>query len=165
MRRLPNRCSRAAVTLAATAALAACGSAAAPSTLPPTPTAAPSATPSAATVPVLGRPWAPYQHGYGEARPAGIDNGGDPTGVVTGITWQSWGGATATGSGTSTYVPPGQPVAAGRQEMATVVAFHLGTCRGTLMYQAVEWFFPQEGDRFNPSVYTDICSGTYAGNP
>jgi hypothetical protein len=45
----------------------------------------------------------------------------------------------------------------------TIVAFDLGTCGGTLMYQAVEGYFPQHGQNFNPSQYEDICAGSYVG--
>jgi len=82
---------------------------------------------------------------------------------VTGITWSSWGGSTATGTGTSDYVGRGQTVATGTQEHATIVAFNLGTCDGKLVYQVVEWFFPQHGQTFDPNQYEDICAGTYIG--
>lgn len=29
------------------------------------------------------------------------------------------------------------------------------------MYQAIEWYFPQYGQRFNPDQYEDICTGSY----
>ena len=51
----------------------------------------------------------------------------------------------------------------GRQEKATVVAFHLGRCHGTLMYKAVVWFFPQHGQAFNPHSYENVCTGTFHG--
>jgi hypothetical protein len=60
-------------------------------------------------------------------------------------------------------VGPGQYVATGTQETVTIVAFDLGNCDGKLMYRAVEWYFPQHGDRFNPSQYEDICTGSYVG--
>jgi hypothetical protein len=77
--------------------------------------------------------------------PAAIELGGDPTGVVTGITWQSWGGAEATGTGTGTYVGPDQTVAQGTTEKATVVAYDLGTCKGAPAYSSVTWYFPSQG--------------------
>jgi hypothetical protein len=83
--------------------------------------------------------------GFGAVRPTEISLGGDPTGILTGITWQSWGGASATGSGTSTYVAPGQTTAQGTQQTATVVASGLGTCKGAPAYQQVVWYFPQDG--------------------
>ena len=99
--------------------------------------------------------------GFGRVRPAEIFLGGDPTGLVTKITWQSWGAATARGTGTGTYVAADQAVAAGTQQRATVVAFDLGTCHGKLMYQAVEWYFPQRGEVFSASHYENVCTGTF----
>jgi hypothetical protein len=52
-------------------------------------------------------------------------------------------------------------VAQGREEKATVVAFRLGRCHRRLMYQAVEWYFPQHGQSFRPRVYQNICAGSY----
>jgi hypothetical protein len=119
-----------------------------------------------AAVPVLGQPiglFANNSQGFGKIRPTMVFNGGDPTGMVAGITWSSWGGSTATGTGTSDYVGPNQTVAGGTQESVTIVAFDLGRCDGKLMYQAVEWYFPQHGQTFDPSQYENICTGTYAG--
>ena len=118
-----------------------------------------------AAVPVLGQPVGVFTNGrgFGEVRPATVFNGGDPTGLVMGITWSSWGGSTAIGTGTSDYVGPNQLVATGTQEPVTIAAFNLGTCDGKLMYQAVEWYFPQHGQTFNPSQYENICTGTYVG--
>jgi len=92
-----------------------------------------------------------------------ISNGGDPTGVVTGIVWQSWGGTQAVGHGVSDYVSGSQSVAAGTQASATVVAFNLGMCGGRLEYQGIEWYFPEYGATFNPNVYINICTGDYVG--
>jgi hypothetical protein len=113
--------------------------------------------------PVLGRPAGDFAHGagFGQIRPARIFNGGDPTGLLTHVVWKSWGGARAVGTGTTDYVGPGQSVASGTQERATVEAFRLGTCHGKLMYRAVVWYFPQHGQAFSPSHYENICAGTY----
>jgi hypothetical protein len=67
----------------------------------------------------------------------------------------------AIGTGVGDYVAPNQIVAQGTHEPAIVVAFRLGACDGTFMYQAVEWYFPQHGDTFNPNQYEDICTGAY----
>ena len=99
--------------------------------------------------------------GFGQVEPSTIFNGGDPTGLVKHISWQSWGAAKAIGYGKAEYVGPNQSVATGRQKPATVVAFHLGTCDGKLMYEAVEWYFPGEGQSFNPAQYENICTGSY----
>lgn len=71
--------------------------------------------------------------------------------------------AATPGTGISGYVGPGQTVATGTQEPATIIAFNLGTCDGKLMYQAVEWCFPQHNQTFGPSRYEDICTDTYVG--
>jgi hypothetical protein len=122
---------------------------------------------SPAAVPVLGRPAGDFAHGagFGQVKPAKIFNGGDPTGLLTHITWKSWGGADAVGSGKSDYVGPGQSVAAGSEQRATVEAFKLGKCHGKLMYKAVEWYFPQHGQAFSAGHYENICAGAYVPSP
>lgn len=116
-------------------------------------------------MPVLGRRWRPsFQQGYGEVKPATIFNGGDPTGRVIQVRWLSWGTLRATGRGLGWYVGSSQSVAGGKLEPATVVAFNLGTCRGKLMYQAIEWFFPKYGQKFDPGTYINICTGQYVGS-
>jgi hypothetical protein len=64
--------------------------------------------------------------GYGTVRPIAIGNPADPGGAVIDVAWQSWGGATATGKGTSEYLPEGS-TANPTKDPATVVAFDLGT--------------------------------------
>jgi hypothetical protein len=127
-----------------------------------TATAVGTATPQ--VVPALGRLAGVFAHGvgFGQVRPSRIFNGGDPTGLVTHITWTSWGGPRATGTGRAVYVGPSQTVATGTVQTVTVVAFDLGSCHGKRMYQAVEWYFPQHGQAFDPSRYEDICTGTYS---
>lgn len=129
-----------------------------PATVPP-----PTQPASPAAAPVLGQLTGAFAHGtgFGQAKPSRIFNGGDPTGLVTGISWTSWGGAQATGTGTSDYVGPNQSVATGTQEPVTVVAFHLGTCDGKLMYRAVEWYFSQHGQAFSPGKYENVCTGSF----
>jgi hypothetical protein len=120
---------------------------------------APSA--SADPQPTLGRAWAPGVVGYGTVRPARVFNNGDPTGDIWGITWSSWGGEQATGTGTSYWVPPGAGVAASVKEPATIVAYNLGNCNGQLMYQAAKWYFPGKGEAFDPAGHYNICTGDY----
>ena len=120
--------------------------------------------PTPKPVPVLGAEWQPGgQKGYGTAHPDTIFNGGDPTGLVTGVRWQSWGGPVAIASGTS-YDPGNSIVADSVQRTATVEAFNLGVCHGTLMYQAIEWYFPGDGQKFDPHIYINICTGKYVGS-
>lgn len=115
-------------------------------------------------VPVLGRPAGIFVHGtgWGKVKPTEVFNGGDPTGLVTHISWSSWGGSTAMGTGTSDWPYPS--VAAGKEERVKIVAFNLGKCGGKLMYQAVEWYFPQHGQAFKASQYENVCAGTYVGS-
>jgi hypothetical protein len=140
-----------------------------PTVSPGTATIPASASPSAspAGTPTLGQLAGDFSHGqgFGQVKPARIFNGGDPTGLVTNVVWSSWGGAQATASGTAEYVGPNQSVASGSEQTATVVAFDLGTCDGKYMYQAIEWYFPQHKQSFNPNTYENICTGSYAGNP
>jgi hypothetical protein len=132
------------------------------------PTVPASASPTAAAgVPTLGQLAGDFARGegFGQVRPSKIFNGGDPTGLVTDVVWSSWGGAQATGTGTAEYLGPNQTIAQGSEESATVVAFDLGTCDGKLMYQAIEWYFPQHGQSLRPNTYEDICAGSYVGQP
>jgi len=118
-----------------------------------------------APVPTLGTAWSQSQEGYGTVRPSTVFNGGDPTGMVFNLSWQSWGGPTAIGTGRS-YDPTGKPsVAQSVENQATVVAFDLGECKGQLMYRAIEWYFPSDGQKFSPNNYINICTGQYVGSP
>jgi len=117
-------------------------------------------------VPVLGQSRS-ITDGYGSVRPATISNGGDATGLVTNVSWQSWGGSQAVGTGTAEYDPPNVPLALSKPEQATVVAFNPGTCDGVYMYQDIEWYFPESGGAFDASTYLNVCSWTFhpSGGP
>jgi hypothetical protein len=150
----------------AKATAAATGAPTATSAPAPTPAVSPAAPASpspASAVPTLGQLAGVFAHGtgFGQVKPAKIFNGGDPTGLVTHVVWTSWGGERAVATGVSDYVGPDQSVADGTEERVTVVAFRLGTCDGKLMYQAVEWYFPQHGQTFHAGQYEDICTGSY----
>ena len=111
---------------------------------------------------VLAGPWAPGQHGYGHVKPRTIFNGGDPTGLVKAIHWSSWGGPRATGTGTALWVGPHQIVAQGKFETgARIVLFQRGRCHGRSAYNAIEWYFPQHGQKFSAGTYINACTGTY----
>ncbi len=131
-----------------------------PTTTPTPPTTSAQTTPA----PTLGRPTGIFQTGgvgFGEVEPTEVFNGGDPTGDVTDITWSSWGGPEAVGTGVSDYVAADQIVADGRPEPVRIVAFDLGTCNGGYMYSAVEWYFPQHGQTFRAGSFEDVCIGQY----
>jgi hypothetical protein len=111
--------------------------------------------------PVLAGPWSRSQEGYGHAKPMTVFNGGDPTGLVRRIHWSSWGGPQALGTGVSDYVGAHQSVAEGTPQPVKIVAFQLGLCHGRRAYDAIEWYFPQHGQRFNAHVYINDCTGSY----
>jgi hypothetical protein len=60
----------------------------------------------------------------------------------------------------SDYVGPNTPsVAAGTNESVTIVAFDLGTCDGVHpAYMRVAWYFPEEGQSFDPSQSENACN-------
>jgi hypothetical protein len=118
---------------------------------------------SAHSQPTLGLLTGTFAHGsgFGQVKPKEVYNGGDPTGLVTSITWHGWGGRQAVGTGRGLYVAPGQSVAGGTIEPVRIVAFDLGTCNGRYMYAAVEWYFPQHKQVFDPGQFEDACIGAY----
>src|ERR1700730_16925749 len=124
------------------------------------------ATALAQTPPILAKgPWpGPFISGYGQVRPSTVDNRGDE--LVGGIHWPTWGGPRAIGTGMSfDYVGPHQIVPDfGAQQTATIVAFHLARCDGRRAYTAIEWYFPQHGQHFNPANYVDACTNIYSGS-
>ena len=112
-------------------------------------------------VPLLGRPpigrfFSPP--GFGLVEPTYFSFG---TGLSTvqGIQWNSWGGAEAVGTGIAGYDNGNEPAYEAPPETATVVASNLGNCGGQLMYQAVQWYFPQYGGSFDPNRNSNICTG------
>jgi len=114
--------------------------------------------------PTLGLMTGLFTHGavgFGQVRPKEVYNGGDPTGLVTSITWHGWGQGQAIGTGRAEWVGPNQSVATGTFEPTRIVAFDLGTCNGHYMYAAVEWYFPQHKQVFDPNQFEDVCIGGY----
>jgi hypothetical protein len=99
--------------------------------------------------------------GFGKVRPKEVFNGGDPTGLVSSISWRSWGQGQAVGTGRSVYVAPNRAVAQGTVQPVRIVAFDLGTCNGHYMYAAVEWYFPQHKQAFDSRQFEDVCIGAY----
>lgn len=111
-------------------------------------------------VPVLGRPdLYPNSLGYGQVKPVEIFNGGEAESAVTDIVWNSWGVTDAMGSGKGYYHPPSGSASEGQIEPVDIEAFNLGTCQGTYMYQAIEEWFAQEGQSFNPTSFENTCTG------
>ena len=138
-----------AAAIAATIAVAACSTTGAPAV-------------RADPQPTLGGVWNPSVRGYGTVQPSRVFNGGDPTGDIWDITWASWGGEQAIGTGMSYAIPPGAvSVAQSVKQPATIVAYNLGYCNGQLMYQAAKWYFPGYGEVFDPAGHYNICTGGY----
>jgi len=113
--------------------------------------------------PVLGiANWRPDATGYGQVAPSDINNAGDPTGVINGVSWRNWGASQAIGTGTASYQAPGQVAADATPAQATAVAFNLGTCGGVPAYENLEWYFPEYGQSFDPSNAFSICTPEFA---
>ena len=100
-----------------------------------------------------------FTEGFGRVRPRVVSYGGDPTSIVGGVHWRSWGGARAVGEGTADWVWPGWCVACGSVRLrATVVAFGLRSCGGHPAYAHVEWYFRSRGMTFSPRLGTEnVC--------
>lgn len=115
--------------------------------------------------PTLGtKPFETPFTGFGEVRPTQIFNGGDSTGRFEAVTWQSWGGAQAIGSGTGCWVPPGGAVADCQLSPISLVAYDLTQCGGHLAYRRLATFFPTKGEHFDPATngetQYDLCAFT-----
>jgi hypothetical protein len=74
--------------------------------------------------------------GWGTYKPREIFNGGDPSGMVTAITWTGWGSLTATGYGKSYIFKPagGYYANAVKVELRATVLGHC-TAAGPLAYE------------------------------
>jgi hypothetical protein len=137
------------------------------------PTTSPSVPPTTAlAVPTLGSATAltsytsaPGAEGFGQVKPNTVYLGGDPTGRVDGITWQTWGGQQASGTGTGNWVGPGQIVAQATPQPVTITASDLGMCGSQYMYRAVQWFFAGEGQTStsNPPLYLCVLEHPPSG--
>jgi hypothetical protein len=120
---------------------------------------------ASASAPQLGSPDEGVS-GFGHVRPTKILLGGDPTSLVEHIHWSDWGAARALGEGYAEYDWPGTSVAVNSiSSAALVVAFNLGSCRGHRSYNALEWYFPEDGQHFDPRKYLNACTGEFVGTP
>jgi hypothetical protein len=66
--------------------------------------------------------------------------GGDPTGIVCGIHWSSWGGQFALGTWTSWFVPSNKPVAGGHKAPVVVVLYRIGIWQGQPAHTRYNWY-------------------------
>jgi len=116
-------------------------------------TLAPTSSPTTAYDPAhvaLGWTWNQDVAGFGTVRPNSLGNGGDPTGWVNKVKWKSWGTPVATATGTGWWVPANKAVADGVYKPVVVVAWDIGLCHGLIAYRHVGWYFPTEGEHFDP---------------
>lgn len=130
--------------------------------LAPAPSRTPAdSDPAAHREPVLAAPIGRASVGLGTARPRTVSGGGDPSSGIESITWRSWGGATARGRGFGCFVPPGKPIAACVRRPVEVIATGLGTCGGRRAYEDLGWWFPTEGQTFDPAADFYLRSCVY----
>ncbi len=107
--------------------------------------------------------------GYGQVKPTGIAiSGTGGTNEVVNIVWSSWGGATATGTGTGCVLQSTGIEANCARTPADVVVYELGSCSGKPAYLAMTWYFPSLGQSFTPSTASPTpvgssCQTTAAG--
>ena len=118
-----------------------------------------SAAVNAKAVPTLGVRTGTFFNGvgFGKVAPREVFNGGDPTGLVTSITWHDWGKAQAVGTGRGFYVAPNQAVAAGKAEPVRIVAFDLGRCHGVRAYLRYKWWLPTHGGTMRAAFANHAC--------
>lgn len=119
---------------------------------PDDPAAAESASTGSGDVPTLGLPDMGGDiygtDGFGVARPSTVYYGGTSSGMVQEITWSTWGGETASGTGTGFYTAPGDIGAESTAETAEILAYDLTTCDGQTAYRHVVWWFPDQGQTY-----------------
>ncbi|MGH2860454.1 MAG: hypothetical protein ACRDLT_02995 [Solirubrobacteraceae bacterium] len=100
----------------------------------------------ATRVPILtGADRTPGSAGFGQVRPSEIYLGGDESGLVCHIHWDTWGGRFALGIGTAWYLAPRRQTADGHWAPAVVVLYRLGGWRHRRAYTRYRWYFPEGG--------------------
>ncbi len=95
--------------------------------------------PSPVEVPILGSKAfsEPFGAGFGHVEPSVIFNGGDPSGEVSGIHWQSWGGPMAIGYGRNPIFRPGGGYFR-KPARVELRATKLGRCNDHVAYTRLE---------------------------
>ena len=101
--------------------------------------------------PVLGRDeYIPYAVGFGAARPAVISFGSTASSTIARISWDSWGGQTATGTGVSQLNGVGNPLSP-----MWLKASDPGRCGGARAYRKAQTALSEAG--LDSSRAIDIC--------
>jgi len=111
---------------------------------------------AASSTPTLGSHLGGATKGFGQIKPKTVFLGGDPTGLVTKLTWKSWSASVAVGTGTGSYPPPGKPVAEAVKVPVTLKASSLGTCKGHKAYERLSFTFHYKGKAIKGSLW-GIC--------
>jgi hypothetical protein len=114
---------------------------------------------SASSQPTLGVDWDSAITGFNQVRPAQLHFAGDGYSNLERIKWNTWGGATAIGTGIGWYVPANEPNSNGKDERVDLVAFDLNVCGSQRAYTGFVWYFPQEHQTEKLSPYWDTCLG------
>ena len=118
-----------------------------------------SAVASASSTPVLGWTHAfPNGAGFGHVKPSHVYLGGDPTGEVTSVHWQGWGGAKTVGHGTGWC--PRSSVADGYHCSVSLHVSNLGSCHGRRAYRVLVFYFkPGPHARWEFGSKWNACTG------
>lgn len=102
--------------------------------------------------------------GFGVVKPQTVYLGGDPTGEVSAIQWQSWGSSKAMGFGQGWC--PGRSVASGHDCTASLHLYDLARCHGRRAYRTMVFYFkPSPTRRWIVGAKLNACSGQYVFSP
>ena len=113
--------------------------------------------------PTLGKAWAQGLKGYGQVRPQAIFDGNSIYNWVGNVTWKSWGGPRAIGTGYMKDLSHASNAVLAPWGEVMVVAYDLGPCDGHLAYRRIE--FPAHLDQFDPSRGFTICDASPSTRP
>jgi hypothetical protein len=113
-----------------------------------------------------GRPVLGWSHaflnskGFGAAEPQTVFLGGDPTGEVSKLRWQHWGGRRSIGFGRGWC--PGRSVASGHYCTASLHLYDLANCHGLRAYRMMVFYFkPSPRRHWIVGAKLNICDGRY----
>lgn len=127
------------------------------------PAAAPSSPTATSMTPTLGKAWAQGLKGYGQVRPHAIFDGNSIYNWVGNVTWKSWGGPKAVGTGYMKDLSHVSSAVLAPWGKVMVVAYDLGPCEGHVAYRRIE--FPAHLDQFDPAHGFTICDPSPSTRP
>ena len=111
---------------------------------------------ASAPSPTLGSHLGGATKGFGQVKPKTVSLGGDPTGIVTKLSWKSWGSPSAVGTGKGYYTPPGKPTADSVSVKVTLKASSLGSCKGHEAYKRIGFTYHYRGKSHAGASY-GVC--------